>query len=715
MRKYFRNIMPKRQHAEINMDNRLDLDRELRPQKQLRIQGASSKIPTDFENLMDNWLISARETKKQRNSPEKRDQQAWKARRALHPLSKEKDQGGWDYFTKPEQRVWAVRRKDQNKLSKKTRSLTLQEKSCSFPTEFGDYEISSLYREYWVYGDTNDFLRKLYSQFGRKGVIPEQKVWEIFACLVSELVPEDEKWPAAPVHIIASPNTIWQVGKCMLHVITNGRFWDEGDNALNPEDRGEKFGFFKQKVLQKTYSKSLMKYILGCLSVKDYERFTRKDLMDHFQNVRDVYAGKYRPPPVQEPLDGPYEPIDPRIPKGLTQEEGSFYEGLITIVKDREQQFKRDGIDRKPYIVTITDLAKDYDDLMAMMCLKEFDRMGVIQIEGFVANLKPAEERALFGRGALDSLGRSDLPIGIGSIGDAQRQLNNYLHEFDNTEDFIAPKSTKLPQGQELLKKIFTESLAKDKKLTVLTISSLMDIAQFSREHTKLLKNGTANVVLQGGYRMINDKLVPDPAAANNRFDLEGAATFHKFMQDYDIPSTAWTKVAANATPIYSSLFEFLDETGHPLGRYLRGVQTSQELNFYARCCSDHPFAPHMTQDWAVKTKSTWFAAGHEPDEEYPLGEAMLPYFTKVIAYDALAVVGASGEDVLEKFGIVKPLKKRTDAEHPLHHIIGIPKTDGAGDEAGLPEEENLDGRQMGIAISALMKGSILSVQQKLS
>lgn len=501
----------------------------------------------------------------------------------------------------------------------------------------------------------------------------------------------------------------------MLHIITKGRFWDEDNNALNPKDGDEKFGVFKQKVLQTKYSKSLMKYILGCLSVKEYERFTRKDLIDHFGRVRAVYEGTYDPPPVEEPLDGPYEPSDPRIPKGLTQEEGLFYEGLIQIVEDRETQFKKDGIDRKPHVVTITDLAKDYDDLMAMMCLKEFDRMGIIQIEGFVANLMPAERRALFGRGALDSLGRQDLPIGIGSIGDAQRHLNNYMHEFDNTEDFIAPESTSLPKGQELLKKIFTERTTNDKKLTVLTISSLMDIAEFSQEHTELLKNGIANVVLQGGYRMINHKLVPDSAAANNRFDLEGAATFHNFMQDYDIPSTAWTKVAANATPIYSSLFEFLHDTGHPLGRYLRSVQTSQELNFYARCCSDHPFAPHMTQDWAVKTKSTWFAAGHEPDEEYPMGEDMLPYFTKVIGYDALAVVGASGGDVLQKFGIVKPLKKRLDAEHPLHHIVGIPKTDGVDDEDGLPEEENLDGRMMGVAISALMKGSILSVQQKLS
>ncbi|KAG4428231.1 hypothetical protein IFR05_016287 [Cadophora sp. M221] len=160
-------------------------------------------------------------------------------------------------------------------------------------------------------------------------------------------------------------------------------------------------------------------------------------------------------------------------------------------------------------------------DLMAMVCLKEFDRMGIIQLEGFVANLMPAERRALFGRGALDSLGLPNVPISISTIADAQRLLNNYAHEFDNTEGFIAPEDTKLPDGQDLLTKIFTEIPTEKKKLTVLAISSPMDIAKFSKEHTELLKNGIANVVLQGGYRMINDKLVPDSAAANNRFDLE--------------------------------------------------------------------------------------------------------------------------------------------------------------------------------------------------
>ncbi|CZT09299.1 uncharacterized protein RAG0_14097 [Rhynchosporium agropyri] len=690
----------------------VDLDNELWPQKRLR--APDEKIPTDPANLMDNWFISSKETKRQRDSKDPRERRAWEARRDLHPLSKEKVQWWWKYSRKSRQRKWTVSRNEQHKSSRKTSNLTLNEPTSSFPIEFGNFEISWIYRDCWVCGDTREFLNRIYSKFEVKGIVPEQNVWQIFACLVSELVPENQAWQGAPVYIISSPNTIWQIGKCMLHIVTRGRFWDEDYNALNPVERNQKFGQFKQETLQANYTKNLMKYILGCLTIKEYERFTRQQLMVHFQAVQDIYDGTYVPPPVEDPLDGPYTPKDSRIPAKLTQEEGLFYEGLIQVLETRELQSKKDGIDRRPHIVTITDLAKDYDDLMAMICLKELDRLGIIKIEGFVANLMPADRRALFGRGALDSLGRKDIPVARGTVGDAKRQLNNYLHEFDNTERFIADAKTELEDGQDLLARIFTER-SRETKITVLTISSLMDIAQFSKDQTNLLRSGLANVVLQGGYRMEGDKLVPDPAAANNRFDLEGAEIFHKFMQDNEIPSTAWTKVAANATPIYSSLFEFLLNTGHPLGLYLHAVQTSQELNFYERCCSDKPFAPHMTQDWAVTTKSTWFAAGHEPDEPYPMGEAMLPFFTKVIGYDALAVVGASGEDVLQHFGIVKPLKKRLDVNHPLHRLIGVPKSDGKGDDDGLPEEENFNGKMLGVAISALMKGSILSFQQGLS
>jgi hypothetical protein len=555
-------------------------------------------------------------------------------------------------------------------------------------------------------------------------------VWRIFRCLISELVPEvsssmsvsshqvtsnfikENKWKTAPPHILAEPNTIWQVGKCMLQIVTKGRFWNDELNVLSPIDNDENFGVFKKNILHAKYSKNLMKYILGCLSVREVDRFTRTELLDHFREVFSVYDGSHQTPVVDDIGLAPYEPRDPRIPKGLTNEEGEVYEKLIRIAGERATSGT--GV-KTPHIITITDLAKDYDDLMAMMCLKELHRLGIVRIEGFVANLMPPDKRALFGRGALNSLNLPEIDCATGTIGDPNRVLEEGSHEFDNTERFMLPPNSKLTDGQELLKKVFKDAIKEGHKLTLLGISSLMDIALFAEEHEDLLREGLENVVLQGGYRIIDGVLTADPAAANNKFDMDGATKFHTFMQEHCIPSTVWTKVATEAVSIYNSLFEFLESTNHPLGPYIRQVQVNQDLNFYARACTGPLFAPHMTQDWYVRTKSTWFAAGHEPDEPYPLGKDMVPFFIKVVAYDALAAVGAAGEDVLQAFNIIKPLTLRHDAEHPTHRLIGVPRVVATDDQPGLPQEQNLDGNMMGVVITALMKGSILAVQQGLS
>ncbi len=517
-----------------------------------------------------------------------------------------------------------------------------------------------------------------------------------------------DKRDAIPSYTIAEPNTIWHVGKCMLQIITNGRFWDENLNVLKPVDAGTEFGEFKKNTLQAKYSKNLLKYILGCLKSREDERYTRPQLLKHFEEVLSTPRGIYIPPVIHDTAKEPYKQTKYKllIPEGLTHQEGLVYEKLIQIAAAR----KDNPALLTPHIITITDLAKDYDDLMAMMCLKELHRLGLVHLEGFVANLIPAEKRALFGRGALNSLGLDEIPCAVGTVGDERRTHNEQSHEFKNAQAFMAPDAytPHLPEGQQFLKQAFSKAVKENRKLTFLGISSLMDIETFAKTHGELLQKGLGNVVLQGGYRVINGNLTADPAAANNAFDMHSAIAFHKFLQEHKIHSTAWTKVATEAVVIYNTLFEFLDKTEHPLGPYIRKVQVNQDLNFYARACTDKPFAPHMTQDWYVHTKSTWFAAGHEPDEVYPLGEAMVPYFTKVIAYDALAAVGAAGEDVLDAFKIIKPLTKRPDAADPIHRLIGVPRVDK------MPADHNIDGDEMGLVITALMKGSILAVKHGL-
>jgi len=419
-------------------------------------------------------------------------------------------------------------------------------------------------------------------------------------------------------------------------------------------------------------------------------------------------------------------PFSPFIPDGLSPDQVLVYETLIKVVKDRGDS---DG----PRVVPITDLAKDYDDLAAMVVLKELHRLRVIKLVGFVANLMPSHRRALFGRGALDSLQLTDIPIAKGTTGYPKiayqgkvgaKQHQELPHEFRGMEEFPAlePENKMLSddgEGEKLLLKLFSEAAMTGKKLTLLLISSLEDIFTFSQNHPDKLQEGLKNVILQGGYALNEEgTLVPAQDANNNRYDMYAAEKFHQFLQEKSIPSVVYTKVAAFATPLYTDLFAELEATGHPLGKHLRMVQVEQDLAFYSSACRKDPkmrFADYMDQKWYLTNKTSWFdnldeksplylsptdPLYHAPDAPYPKGAQVIPYLTKVVVYDALAALGSCGDDALEALGILT-----TNAAHSpsIHKVVG---------SVGPPLDTGINPEEMATALSALLKGSLLASQQ---
>ena len=434
---------------------------------------------------------------------------------------------------------------------------------------------------------------------------------------------------------------------------------------------------------------------------------------------------------IDEPV--PVTPVQPLslIPQELSPEEKSIYETLLCVVEAR----RKSGLEA-PRVAVITDLAKDYDDLAALIVLKELHRLSVITLVGFVANLMPSERRALFGRGALDSLQLPDIDIARGTTGytkisyqgddikgkagKAQHKVLEY--EFKNwtssgMPEFPAqnPANEMLHrdgEGEKLLLRLFSEAGRSGKRITLLLISSLEDIYTFSVNKPDILRDGVKNIVLQGGYLMNKEnKLVPATDANNNRYDMEAAEKFHTFMQENNIPSAVYTKIAAFATPLYSSLFAELEATGHPLGKHLRWVQVHQDLAFYISACQQDPkkrFADYMDQKWYLKNKTSWFdnldpnspaylepndPLYHDENAPYPKGAKVIPYLNKVVVYDALAALGSCGDDAIEALGVLA-----NNDNQPVHRIIG---------NAGPPVDIGVNPKQMGLALSALLKGSM--------
>jgi hypothetical protein len=414
-------------------------------------------------------------------------------------------------------------------------------------------------------------------------------------------------------------------------------------------------------------------------------------------------------------------PCDPRIPEGLTEEEIAVYTTLFEVCAQRAN----DKINPRGVLV-VTDIAKDYDDLAAMILLKELHRLGLIRLEGFIANLMPAIDRAKYGRGALDLLGLKDVPI---AWGEKASETDHCVHDYEFDCDFIPGDITIFPQdhmnitnparheiepGYSLFERLvkFTprsencrstaENANPRNKLTLVLLSSLADAAIYAENNPAKLAGAIANIVLQGGYELIPDSstnrptLFPDLTAANNRFDIKSADAFHEYMANFEIPSTVFTKHAAVACPLPMSVFGSI--ASHPLGAHLVKAKEAQDFTFYERACNPDPtkrFAPAFDQDWVLRTRTNWYD-NHDASEALPVGKAVLPYMTKIIVYDALAALGAGGDDVMAALDVLEPKENGT-----RHNIIGVDKN-----------RPDIHADRMAVVVGALIRGSIFAMQQ---
>ncbi|KUJ10813.1 uncharacterized protein LY89DRAFT_759694 [Mollisia scopiformis] len=195
---------------------------------------------------------------------------------------------------------------------------------------------------------------------------------------------------------------------------------------------------------------------------------------------------------------------------------------------------------------------------------------------------------------------------------------------------------------------------------------------------------------MQGGY--FTNPLEPDMSAANNRFDPIAAAQFHIWLEEKHIKSTVYTKVAAFATPLTTELFHALSATSHVLGTHLLDTQQAQDIQFYRDAVTGT--GGFMTPEFFLRNKTSWFDT-HDAGDTYPdaAGNEIVLYLTKVVAYDALAALGAAGQDVLVEWGVKKSSRE-------LHEVVGT---------AGPLGSAGIDGKKMARALRALLRVGLLT------
>ncbi|EPE25185.1 Nucleoside hydrolase [Glarea lozoyensis ATCC 20868] len=338
--------------------------------------------------------------------------------------------------------------------------------------------------------------------------------------------------------------------------------------------------------------------------------------------------------------------LNPHIPTGLQEEDDKVYEKIFEYLKDSKEPI--------PKVVVISDIQKDVDDLVAWTMLAEMHRLGVIELRGFVTNFVHANRRVRAGRGALDLLNLKHIPIAQGTEGtddvkDLTRQIRDY--EFDNCTFMAEEKEDRPEAGFELLKKLCTQVKHDNEKLTVLAISSHRDLRQFMEREGELVASAVDKVVSQGGfYELENDKVRPRCDGANIKFDREAAKNVYAFCVEHNIPLRGFTKDATFVTHIPSTFCKNLEEDGSVIGKYIHYAQVEMDKVFYDESFDPKKkFAEFMDPGWILKNKTSWPRKIEYP---YPPVEEVIPYFTKLLAYDALAAIGAGGDAFMDALGV---------------------------------------------------------------
>lgn len=247
------------------------------------------------------------------------------------------------------------------------------------------------------------------------------------------------------------------------------------------------------------------------------------------------------------------------------------------------QTIKRSNRRGTPVII-ITDIGRNVDDTIALAILASLTQMCIIDPLAVIATLSPQTERACLARVTLDSLGLHDVPVGIGTDGNATD--GDAAIEFSYFRGNMCPPSSsqrnihhpelpfRLERGLDLMTRVL-EGVDKPRSVKLLCLASLKDAAELIRERGDLFREKIQEVVLMGGLDIDEisshneePRLVPDVEAYNNRVDVSAA----RYVYAAGIPTTTVTEFAAYGCPFSCEILDELRETHHLLAVDIRNA-----------------------------------------------------------------------------------------------------------------------------------------------
>lgn len=341
--------------------------------------------------------------------------------------------------------------------------------------------------------------------------------------------------------------------------------------------------------------------------------------------------------------------------------------------------------------VIISDAGRDHDDEVALTVAAGLSKIGLLDIEAVVANLKPAQMRARLIKGILTTVGLPNVPVGVGTAVNE----NSVPQPYEFNASYLSEEQT-FADGQSLLKTTFEN--AEDHSLILLLISGLTDANIFLSANKALAKQKLQKIVIMGGALTDHDdvkrdemgRLQPDESY-NHKVDMPSAKSFYQIAQDENIPLMIVSRFAAMACAMTPQFFMRLAEENSPIGKRLCAAQADSIRHLWTRVFMDKDdvrregLPPYCNKEWFLKT----FTNNADELQNFTVNDDIWPHVTKLNAYDPIALLAAVVPELFH------PLKVITDQTE--HAIAGINAAN-----PGVDDPEKIRGLLTALAVQGL-------------
>jgi len=318
------------------------------------------------------------------------------------------------------------------------------------------------------------------------------------------------------------------------------------------------------------------------------------------------------------------------------------------------------------HLVIISDAGRDHDDEVALTVAAGLSKLGLLKIEGVVANLKPAESRARLIKGILNTVGLTDVPVGIGTAIDE----NSFPQPYEFNASYISEEKD-FPDGQNLLKQLLEKS--PDKSLTLLLISGLTDANIFLEKNKELAQQKLQSIVIMGGVVSEQNNLkysdqgnlLPDESY-NHKVDMASAKSFYLLAQQAEIPLRIVSRFCAMACAISPQFYDRLAKEDSPIGKRLCSAQADAIQHLWKRVflAADDKhregLPPYCNKEWFLKT----FTNNSAALQTSTANDSMWHHVEKLNAYDPIALLAAVVPNLFH------PMEAKVS--NTVHSAIGI-------------------------------------------